>query len=126
MIAGRIRTLDVAKFALEAEIDDFTDVRRFEFLGVNFGVFIFRAVIVDGIEHRRKAAAKLNAHAAVSAQAENSLDFGTPVLFIIVSRVGRIVCWLMGQVYAPGSLIIFEATIIILSVTDNYARNSPP
>jgi hypothetical protein len=31
---------------------------------------------------------------------------------------------LMGQVYAPGSLIIFEATIIIVSVTNNYARNS--
>src|ERR687892_922680 len=62
MIAWRVWTLDVTKLALKTEIDDLSHVLRLEFLGVDLGVFAFRAVIVDRIEHLRKTAAKLDTH----------------------------------------------------------------
>jgi hypothetical protein len=65
MIARRVWTLDVTELALKTEIDNLFQIFRLEFLGVDLGVFAFRAVIVDRIEHLRKTAAKLDTHAAV-------------------------------------------------------------
>jgi hypothetical protein len=57
MIAGSIRTLDVTKLTLETEVNDLAHVFGLQLFGVDFGIFFFRAIAVDGVEHFWKAAA---------------------------------------------------------------------
>ena len=45
MIAGSVRTFDVAKLALETKIDDLVDVLGLELLGVDLGIFLGRAYV---------------------------------------------------------------------------------
>ena len=70
MVARRIRAFDIAELALETEIDDLADVFGFQLLGIDFGVFFFRAVVIDGIEQLGKTAAKLDAEAAIGTHAK--------------------------------------------------------
>jgi hypothetical protein len=67
VVARSIRALDVAKLALEAEVDDLFNIFALEFFGIDLGILAFGAIIVDGIEQSREAAAIFDAHAAVGA-----------------------------------------------------------
>jgi len=96
-MARCVGTLDVAELALEAKIGDFADIFSLEFFGIDFGIFALRAILVDGVEHRRKTAAILDAHAAVGAQTEDALDFGAQIFFVVESGIRRIVSGLVGH-----------------------------
>ena len=91
VIARCVGTLDITELALKAEIDDLFYFVGFYFLGIDFGVLAFSAIVVDGIEHFGKATAEFNAHAAIGAHAEYALDFRAQILLVIIARIGRVI-----------------------------------
>ena len=67
VIARGVWTVDVAEFALKAEIDDDLHIFWFQFFRVNGGVLVFCAVTINSIKKFRKTAAKFVAQTAVGA-----------------------------------------------------------
>ena len=108
MVAGCVRTLDVAELALETIVDDRTDVLGLEFFSVDVGVLTLDALVVDGVEEFGKAAAEFDAHATIGAKAENPLRFGAQILLIVVARVG----WIVGRIIAHGLTPLLTAGLL--------------
>src|SRR5262245_39144937 len=99
MFAGSVRTFDVAKLALETEIDDLVDVFGLEFFGIDLGVFFVRTVCVYGVEKFRKATAVSYAQTAVGAQAKNTLLLRTQILFVIITGIDRVISGIVAHRY---------------------------
>src|SRR5262245_50359871 len=105
MIAGSVRTFDVAKLALETEIDDLVDVFGLEFFGIDLGIFLVGTVCVDGVEKLWKATAVSHAQTAVGAQAKNAFLLRTQVLCVKITGVGRVISGIVAHRYPRPSII---------------------
>src|SRR5262245_43590607 len=105
MIAGSVRTFDVAKLALETEIDDLVDVFGLELFGIDLAVFFVRTVRVYGVEKFRKATAVSHAQTAVGAQAKNAFLLRTQILCVKITGVSRVISGTVAHKYPPPSII---------------------
>src|SRR6266850_8483028 len=105
VIPGSVRTLDVAKLALETEIDDLVYVLGLELLGFDLGIFLVRTVGVDGIEKFRKATAVSHAQTAVGAEAKDAFGFRAQVFLVVITRIGRVISGIVAHRYTPLMII---------------------
>jgi len=101
MITGSIRTFDVAKLALETEIDDLVDIVGLELFGIDLGIFLVGTVRVDGVEQFWEATAVSHAQTAVGAQAKNAFFLRTQILFIIITGIGGVISGVVAHRYPP-------------------------
>src|SRR5215470_18235452 len=99
MITGSIRTFDVAKLALETEIDDLVDIVGLELFGIDLGIFLVGTVRVDGVEQFWKATAVSHAQTAIGAQAKNAFLLRTQILFVIITGIGRVISGMVAHRY---------------------------
>src|SRR5262245_15192802 len=98
-------TLDVAKLALETKIDDLFYVLGLELFGIDLGVFLVRAVRVDGVEKFRKATAVSHTQTAVGTEAKDALPLRTQILFVVVTGIGRVISGIVAHRYPPLTII---------------------
>src|SRR5215831_13430695 len=99
MITGSIRTFDVAKLALETEIDDLVDIVGLELFGIDLGIFLVGTVRVDGVEQFWEATAVSHAQTAVGTQAKNAFLLRTQILFIVITGIGRVISGMVAHRY---------------------------
>jgi hypothetical protein len=99
VISRRIRTIDVAEFALKTQINDGFRILGLEFGDVYLGILFLCAVPIHGVEEFRKAATELDTKAAVGTELENTLNLRAEVSLIPEFRVDRIIRW--GFLHCP-------------------------
>jgi hypothetical protein len=90
--ARSVWTLDVTKLALKTQVDDLIDIVGFQFLGVDFGILRFGAIVVDSVKKLWKTTAVTHAETAIRTDAENPFGFGAKIFGVVVTRIRRIVC----------------------------------
>src|SRR5262245_30104913 len=99
MIARSVRTFDVAKLALETEIDDLVDIVGLELFGIDLGIFLVGTVRVDGVEQFWEATAVSHAQTAVGTQAKNAFLLRTQILFVVITGIGRVISGMVAHRY---------------------------
>lgn len=106
MIAGCVGAVNVTELALKAQVNNYADIGRLEFLGIYLSVLFICAVGIYCLEELGEAPAKLVAEPAVCAQLEDSLDLRAQVFFLPKSRVDRVVsrCDSYEESYCTGFL----------------------
>jgi len=105
MITGSIRTFDVAKLALETEIDDLVDIVGLELFGIDLGIFLVGTVRVDGVEKLWKATAVSHAQTTVGTQAKNAFLLRTQILFVVITGIGGVISGVVAHRYPPLTII---------------------
>src|SRR4029450_5483538 len=105
VIAGSVRTLDVAKLALETKIDDVVYVFGLELLGFDLGILLVCTVGVDGVEKFRKATAVSHAQTAVGTDAKDAFGFRSQILLVVITGIGRVIGGIVAHKYTPLMII---------------------